>query len=214
MPSTVASQAAIAASAPTTEAGWETLASAVIPTLPSLLLVLLTVFAVYYLRTDFRRVAAAFAHRLEEGSSVKIGSFELGDIRVSATPAQPSGDHVASFVDRERSELRESIYKSSDSLFMAHRLFPSNVPGQTYDVWVYLVGHKRNLDGVINVEYFMGPAWGNQVFVSSDRGKRFGVLASAYGSGFLCLARISTSGGRIFDIHRYIDFEAGVLGKE
>jgi hypothetical protein len=177
------------------------------------LLVILGVAATYYLRSDLQRIASAFAHRLEAGGAIKIGAVELGDIRVSSSPEKPSGEHVTSFVDRERASERDRIYKDSDYLALAHRLFPSSVPGQTYDIWIYLVGHKRNLDGVERAEYFMGSAWRNQVYVSGDRGKRFGILASAYGSGFLCLARVTT-GGKVVELSRYIDFEAGALGKE
>jgi hypothetical protein len=70
------------------------------------------------------------------------------------------------------------------------------------------------MNAVDRVEYFFGESWNNQVFTSSDRGKRFGVLASAHGSGFLCLASVFFKDGRQFDTWRYIDFEQGEWGKD
>ena len=110
--------------------------------------------------------------------------------------------------------MRDEIYEHYHNLFIAHRLFPSHEPGQTYDIWIYLVAHKTDLDQVEKVEYYFGEAWRHNVFVSADRGKRFGVLASAYGSGFLCLARVFLKEGESFPTWRYIDFEAGTRGKE
>gem|GEM_PF-4592183 len=55
--------------------------------------------------------------------------------------------------------------------------------------------------------------WGNKVFESEERNSRFAVVVSAYGSGFLCLARIHIKGeAQPVEAWRYIDFEQGLLG--
>ena len=206
--------ASAASAAQQASPGSESILTTLVSSLPSLLLVLLGLSAAIYLRTNLRALIDALIKRLEQGGSLKMGSVELGEIRVPATPTEAPAASITSFVDSARARLRKKIYDNHRNLMITHRLFPSHTPGQTYDIWIYLLGHKRSLDGVDRVEYFLGDAWSNQVFVSTDRGKRFGVLASAYGGGFLCLARIYTTEGEPIDTWRYIDFEQGVFGKE
>jgi hypothetical protein len=129
-------------------------------------------------------------------------------------PSAGLGSAVRSSTDDSRALARKQKYEENHSLFIAHRLFPSEQPNQTYDIWIYLISHKTDMNAVDRVEYFFGESWNNQVFTSSDRGKRFGVLASAHGSGFLCLASVFFKDGRQFDTWRYIDFEQGEWGKD
>jgi hypothetical protein len=110
--------------------------------------------------------------------------------------------------------LRRQISRLLDGL--VHRLFPSAIEGQLYDILIYLIPHsghtKGNLDDVTQVDYYFGSAWGHHVFTSKDRGKRFATVVSAFGSGFLCLARVHLRNGNTFTATRYIDFESGALG--
>lgn len=188
--------------------------TALVAPLPSLLWVLLAALAVYYFRAHLRRIAEAVVVRLESGANVKVGPFELSAIRVKDDGRTALGSSVVSFQDNERALVRRRKYEKYSNFFIAHRLFPSEESGQTYDIWIYVVAHKSDLGDIGKVEYFFGEAWGNKVFVSSDRGKRFGVLASAYGSGFLCLARIHKASGGCIDTWRYVDFEQGDRGKD
>jgi hypothetical protein len=80
-----------------------------------------------------------------------------------------------------------------------------------YDALIYVVGHKRDLAGVSQVDYYLGD-FGGRIFSSRDRGKRFAIVASIYGQGVLCTARIHFENGTV-DTWRYIDFEGGILGK-
>ena len=205
-----ATAASTSASAPSTDA----LATTLVPILPSILWVIFAAFALFYFRGHIRRIAEAVVCRLESGADVKLGPVELSAIRVKEDPRAGIGSSVSAFKDEARAPLRRGIYAQYRKLFVAHRLFPSQEPNQTYDIWIYIVAHKADLDNVERVEYFFGEAWGNEVFVSGDRGKRFGVLASAYGSGFLCLAKIHLRNGESIDTWRYIDFEQGDRGKD
>jgi hypothetical protein len=196
------------------ESGKNTPDTELISNAPFLILALLAVGAFCYIRSQLRRLLDALAFRLESGARITIGNVDLGEVRISSDPTRPSGALVTAHIDKTRNEYREIVYKRSDYLCLAHRLYPSTMPGCTYDIWIYPVGHKRDLDDVESVEYFLGPAWNNQVFVSTDRRLRFGILVSAYGSGFLCTARINTTQRKGMEVYRYIDFENGHLGKE
>lgn len=205
-----ATSAAPSASAPAAD----TLATAVATAMPSIMWVIVAAIGIFYFRGHIQRIAEAVVKRLESGADVKLGPLELSAIRIKEDPRAGIGSSVTAFKDEARAPLRRRKYTEFHNLFVAHRLFPSIEPTQTYDIWIYVVAHKSDLDNVDRVEYFFGEAWCNEVFVSSDRGKRFGVLASAYGSGFLCLAKIHLRDGEAIDTWRYIDFEHGDRGKD
>ena len=158
------------------------------------------------------RIADCFIHRLESGAAIEAGPLKLSEIRVSQDPTV-HGSRIQSFIDTSLNEKRNGIYKSHKNVFLAHKLFPSSEPNQLYDVLIYLVPHKTDLNSILKVEYFFGEYWNSQVFESSDKEKRFAILTSAYGSGFLCLAKIFPVSGEPFYTSRYIDFETGVIGK-
>jgi hypothetical protein len=183
--------------------------------LPSLLWVLLAATAVWYYREKIALIIETLIQRLKSGAAIKIGFLEFSDIRVVIDESRPVlGESVTSFVEEERAPLRRKIYTDCRSIFIAHRLFPSSEPNQTYDIWIYALAHKSDIRDIDRIEYYLGEAWGNNVFVSTDQGKRFGILVSAYGSGFLCLARIHFKNAPAVDSWRYIDFEQGQIGKE
>jgi hypothetical protein len=188
--------------------------ASVVATLPSILWVILAIWAVCHFQNHLNRLASALVKRLESGAAFKFGAIELSPFRVMSDPRSGLGSAVRSSIDNSRALARKQKYEENHYLFIAHRLFPSEQPNQTYDIWIYLVSHKTDMNAVDRVEYFFGESWNNQVFTSSDRGKRFGVLASAYGSGFLCLARVFFKDGRQFDTWRYIDFEQGERSKD
>jgi hypothetical protein len=199
-----------AASAP----GVDTLGVAVASATPSVLWVILAAVALLYFRIQITELVEAIIKRLESGVEVKFGALELSAIRIKEDPRAGIGSSVTSFTDEARAEIRRKKYQKYRNLFIAHRLFPSIEPNQTYDIWVYVVAHKTDLNNISSVEYFFGESWKNEVYVSSDRGKRFGVLASAYGSGFLCLAKIHLKSGESIETWRYVDFENGDRGKD
>jgi hypothetical protein len=169
----------------------------------------------------FRRTIADFFHalvvRIRGGASLKLFNIEFGPIRVSPSASPISGLMSASLdTSGEWMDRRDRVYSDAQNLFLAHRLFPSEVPGQLYDILIYPIPHKDrdgSLRNVVRVEYYLGKSWGNKVFSTTDRGKRFAIVISSFGSGFICLARIYFRDKSYKDTWRYIDFEMGPLGE-
>lgn len=158
-----------------------------------------------------------FIKRIQAGAALKIGGLELSAFRIF--PEMPLNNRKINVKsDPQRESFRKKIYQEQKRLFIAHKLFPSSEPNQLYDILIYLISHNGqsgsgDLSSVEKVEYYFGPMWGNKVFESEERNSRFAVVVSAYGSGFLCLARIHIKGEpNPVEAWRYIDFEQGLLG--
>jgi hypothetical protein len=112
---------------------------------------------------------------------------------------------------------RKAEYDRTGQHFLVHVYKPSNQPGQKYDVFVYLVRHqadsihplKTGLPEIRQVEFFFGPAWGNQVFTVVNTGSNvLGVRTHAYGT-FLATGRVTFSDASKHPVilHRYMDCE-------
>jgi hypothetical protein len=178
--------------------------------------VLLGIILVVLFRKQIIDLFRALVLRVKTGAALKIFSIEFGAIRVSPN-ALPSNGSIAAHQDPtgQWAKRREGVYGDNHLLFIAHRLFPSEIPGQLYDVLVYLIPHRargQTLRGIERVEYYFGASWGDRVFSTSDSGNRFGIVVAAYGTGFLCLAKVFFRDGQTIDAWRYIDFEMGPLG--
>jgi hypothetical protein len=194
---------------------WPNLDSGLWDLVSTALWMLLALALLYLLRSQLLDFLDSVIRRIKSGAALKFSSFlELGAIRV--WPGLQSGGNIDDDpATAAWTERREKHYRYSRNVFLAHRLYPSEQPGQLYDILVYLVPHRsRNgsLAAVTRVEYYFGPAWGDRVFSSSDSGKRFGIVVSAYGSGFLCVAKVTYASGEPTETWRYIDFEMGPLG--
>jgi hypothetical protein len=189
--------------------------SAIYGVLPAVLWWLLAVIVALILWPELTRLVQALALRLESGAAVKLGPIELDAIRVTAGDAHVGSEITVVEVDRDGpwTKSRDEVYATHRKLFLVHRLFPSSSPGQLYDILIQLTAHKTDIHGVAKVQYFFGDGWRNQVYESADSAKRFGILVSAYGAGFLALARIHLHSGDVIRTWRYIDFEMGPLGK-
>ena len=186
-------------------------------TIGGFLWVIVAALVVWILRAQIADLLQALIIRIKKGGALKIFGIELDAIRVSSSTELPkSGILTAAAASDEWRKRRNGLYVENRHVFIAHRLFPSEVKGQLYDILIYLVPHRdRNgsLRNIQRVEYYFGDSWGNRVFTSSDPGKRFGIVVSAFGSGFLCLAEIYyRDGTEPLKTWRYIDFEMGVLG--
>lgn len=185
--------------------------------LSTLIWIILALVLLYFFRDVVRGLIRALTKRLEGGALIKIWNIELGPLRVSENRV-PENSLLKARVDQSQEKERDNIYVSNHRIFLVHRLFPSSIDGQLYDILMYLKPHKGNtsgnLDEVTHVDYYLGSAWGHNVFSSRDRGKRFAIVVSAYGAGFLCFARIYLRNGNSFSTWRYIDFETGTLGSE
>ena len=97
-------------------------------------------------------------------------------------------------------------------MFLTHIIRPSSKPGQTFDVFIYLIRHQSNdLSDIRLAEFFLGPYWENKVFPAVETNGFLGIATSAYGT-FLCLCRVTFSDGSSLNLERYIDFETQRTG--
>ena len=109
---------------------------------------------------------------------------------------------------------RNRIYDTNRGIFIAHYLKPTKIPGQFYDISIYLIRHRgyessqNQFEDVSHAEFFLGRYWGNKVFRESEKGGHIGMETSAYGA-FLCLCKVTFTDGEVVEMHRYIDFEMG-----
>ena len=179
--------------------------------------VIAAVALVLAFRKELVSLVRALILRVKTGAALKIFNIEFGPIRVSAKPL-PSDSSISAAPDAtgQWRTRREGVYGENAMVFLAHRLFPSELQGQLYDVLIYLVPHRArgaSLRGVERVEYYFGDSWGNSVFASSDSGNRFGIVVSSYGSGFLCVAKVFFRNREPVETWRFVDFEMGPLGE-
>lgn len=150
------------------------------------------------------------------------------DPRLASLPyAAPNSCPMAGSLPREASyrvegeakstmsDERENTYSSKRFVFLAHVITPCKSAGRSnyYDVFIYLVGHRReggggreNLDDVLETKFYFGPHWGDKVFDGSRVNGRIGVKTSAYGS-FLCVCHVTFIDGDVVTLYRYVDFE-------
>lgn len=196
---------------------WPNLDAGLWQAIGGLLWIVLALVVLFALRTEIAGLFRALVLRVKTGAALKIFSLEFGPIRVSSNTL-PSGGSISAVKDLtdEWHARREQVYKDNGQVFIAHRLFPSEVKGQLYDVLIYLVPHRSrgaSLRGIERVEYYFGGAWGNTIFGTSDSGNRFGIVVSAYGSGFLCVAKVFYHDRQPVETWRYVDFEMGPLGE-
>jgi hypothetical protein len=105
-------------------------------------------------------------------------------------------------------DARLEIYRENRGIFLTHVLKPSNIPGQLFDVFIYLIRHKSDdFSDVKYAEFFLGPYWNNQLFQAIEENKGFiGISTSAYGP-FLCICRVIFNDNTHIELSRYIDFE-------
>lgn len=180
--------------------------------LPSLLWIVCAILAFIVFYTPIKDITYAVAERIKLGAKAEIGPLKLEAIKVSPTTLSAPSPSLSVSVDPSLAEKREAIYKDNQNFFISHRLYPSKERGQTYDIWIYVVPHKKDLDSIKSASYYFGDAaWGNRVFTSLDRGKSFGVVVSAYGP-MLAYVTIELKDGSTIETWSYIDFENGSLG--
>ena len=178
---------------------------------PGILWVLFAAVAFWLLYSPIEDLARAVAARVKAGAAAEFGPVKLEAIKISRESLSAPSLEITSARHPELESERREIYRKNHNLFVAHRLFPSRDEGQTYDIWIYLVPHKTSLDDVRSARYYLGPAWGENAFTSTDRGKSFGIVVSAYGP-VLALIEIELNSGEKISTWAYIDFEGGFLG--
>jgi len=115
---------------------------------------------------------------------------------------------------------RAGEYARTSGIELAHTYRPSLEEGQLYDIFIYLVRHKRDTDKppkvgfteVQHIEFYFGEKWGHEVFRVGNSGGPIGVRTHAFGT-FLATARITFTDSKREPVvlHRYIDFEMALL---
>lgn len=183
-----------------------------IKVLPPLIWVIFAIITFITLYGPIRDFALAVSFRVKSGAQAEIGPLKLAEIKIDPQKiSSPPSSSISLSVDESLERKRRNIYEQNKYFFIAHRLYPSKEVGQTYDIWIYIVPHKKGIEEIKSVSYFFGPTWGNTVYTSIDRGKSFGVVVSAYGP-MLTYVTINLNNGEKIETWSYIDFENGSLG--
>ncbi|MBI5674056.1 MAG: hypothetical protein HZC50_12650 [Nitrospirae bacterium] len=166
-------------------------------------------YVLYRFGTYIEGLLEAFRSRIESGSPIKAGPFELGQDLMSLEKVAPSQAPSSTPAPDDWSKERDGIYEANSGLFLAHVIEPSSDQGQVYDIFIFLVRHKADLKADVEyAEFFLGAHWGNRVFREMPKDGLLGISTSAYGP-FLCVCRVKMKDGRVIRLHRYIDFEMG-----
>jgi uncharacterized integral membrane protein len=144
--------------------------------------------------------------------------FELPDNRLKRLP-KATHARLAAKVAAAASwqEERAKEYDRTSELCLVHVYTPSQVEGQVFDAFIYLVRHQKDaadpkrtgLSDVIQVEFYFGASWEHQVFTVVNSGSNIlGVRAHAFGT-FLATCRVTfvDKNRQPVILHRYIDCE-------
>jgi hypothetical protein len=158
--------------------------------------------------------------KFKSAREVKIGNFELKGIYFEPKGHSTiSGNEKAQIkATKEDKETRERIYESSRFLMLSHKIRPSTLKGQEYDLSVFLVRKTRHgastaqFSDVQSVEYYLGDFFGEgkfgSKFIVKDSKDGFAMKTSAYGPP-LCKATINFNDGKSAVVSRFLDFEMG-----
>ena len=141
-----------------------------VPLLQTLAWVLLIVVVLVAFRREFRDFAESIRRRVDTGSPFELGvgqvaSVKLGELqqlpRVEPTePGRQLPDPTAEAAVEHWSRVRDEIKNQSREVYLAHIIKPSAIPGQRYDVYVFLVGSRTPTS----------PRWSERSFFSGATG--------------------------------------------
>ena len=158
--------------------------------------------------------------KFKSAREVKIGNFELKGIYFEPKGHTSIGGNEKAQVNATKVEkdAREKIYESSRFLLLSHKIRPSTLKGQKYDLSIFLVRKTRQgastaeFSDVQSVEYYLGDFFGEgefgSKFIVKDSKDGFAMKTSAYGPP-LCNATINFNDGRSAVVSRFLDFEMG-----
>ncbi len=189
----------------------ETVMTSLVSSLPSLLWVVFAIIGFIVLYQPIRDVAYAIAARIKSGAQTELGPIKLEEIKITAKALTLPSSAISVSTDPSLNAERKNIYSKNHYYFITHRLYPSIEEGQTYDIWIYVTPHGKGIGDIKDVSYYFGPAWGDRVYTSKDRGKSFGIVVSAFGP-MLAYVTINLKNGEAIETWSYIDFENGSLG--
>jgi hypothetical protein len=99
---------------------------------------------------------------------------------------------------------------------LAHVYRTSTEPGQRFQVFVFLVRHRKgsseppqrdNFVEIQKAEFFFGDSWGNQIFEVPETKGAIGVRTHAWGT-FLATCRLTFTddANKPITLFRYVDF--------
>ncbi len=183
-----------------------------IPLLQSLVWPIFIVFMLLVFRKQTSAIVKAIQQRIERGSSVKAGPFEIGkDLEQLdyAEPTQKNASINKDSITQDWDQERNSIYEKNRGLFLAHVITPARDPKQKYDIYIYIIKHKTtDLSSIEYAEFFFGHMWGSEIFKEYPKRGVIGISTSAYGP-FLCTCKVHMKDKTVVFLSRYIDFEMG-----
>jgi hypothetical protein len=177
---------------------------------PDVLWIVFWLVIIFVTKDFIKSAITTLLNRLKHGAGVKIGSFELEGLKVSAGQ-EFQNNHFQTTSDSNslREKERANFYAEQRGAMLVHKIYKSQKDGQIYDILIYIIPKKNdNLIQVTSVEYYFGKFWGSQIFTSADRSNGFAIATSAYGP-FLCTAKINFNDGKSATSYRFIDFEMG-----
>ncbi|MEW1951961.1 pYEATS domain-containing protein [Terrabacter sp. NPDC080008] len=145
-------------------------------------------------------------------------SLELSE-RNAALTAVPPADTDDARTDAtphpDWTKERTEVAARQRGVHIAHTVAPSNKRGQEFDLYVYLVGWRRDrfgnpndLSDIAFAEFYMGPAWGDTVIRVEGRKSKIGFRTASHAPA-LCLCRVTFTDGYQAVMSRYLDFEMG-----
>jgi hypothetical protein len=181
-----------------------------VPVLQTLVWIIFIILVFITFRKQFKDIFAIIRKRIEKGSSFKAGPFEIGEELKNLDYAKQESPITKQLVGSDgatREKHRVAIYEKNKGIFLTHVISPSDDPQQKFDVFIYLIGHKRtDFSDVDQAEFFFGHMWGNQVFKRKEKNGIIGISTSAY-DPFLCTCCVRFKNGDEIQLDRYIDFE-------
>ena len=137
------------------------------------------------------------------------------DIESLREVSQSSASSVPERKPADWTSDRAAEYARVDGYMLAHIYRPSRAQGQTFDIFIFLVRHRKGADGpprkqlddIEKAEFFFGDAWGNEVFAVENTGGVIGVRTHAWGT-FLASCRITfrNPARKPVTLFRYVDF--------
>jgi hypothetical protein len=220
----------------TEPANWMSLLISLVPLAQSLAWVGFGWLLVSHFGKELKEMISSLAVLVSKGDHLKVGPVELGLsaerlAELRKLPAVPPPTETAAPVAiapeivgnlpknpmtlEEWTAYREGIYRGAKGFFLAHTLIPSNVKGQTYDVFITVNKYASRRFASISIsdiefaEFFLGRHWGNRIFCEKPSNDLLGIQTSAYG-GFLCVCKLTLRSKEIIMLSRDIDFHMGV----
>jgi hypothetical protein len=183
-------------------------------------------FAALIFKERVRKIADTLVERFKTATKVKIAVLELegqyfapkesaelpGQAKIAGNKRQVFAANKIDLANRLK------IYEASKYILLGHKIAPSELRDQKYDVSVFLVRKTSsrhftaNFDTIERVTYYLGPYFGQSEFgskfVVNDPSNGFAMKTSAHGE-VLCTAEILFKDGSNANLQRFLDFSMG-----